>query len=132
MIHPCQAGAFEETLRNVKRPALVVVTDAEREEKRRISAFCKERKIPVNVMDEPDLCSFFFPALICKGDLTVSVSTGGKSPGAAAHLKRQIEKQLPEDVDMILEELSVLRKEWRQKYPERYREMLKEEIERRL
>lgn len=131
-VHPCPAGAFEEALLKVKAPALVVVAGAESEEKQRISAFCKERKIPVNVVDEPALCSFFFPALICRGDLTVSVSTGGKSPGAAAHLKRQIEKQLPEDVDVILEELSALRKEWKQKYPEWYREMLREEIAWRL
>lgn len=93
------------------RPAFVVVADVAYSEKERISALCHQKHIPVNVVDAPALCSFYFPAIIHSGDLTVSVSTGGKSPGAAAYLRRHLETQIPDKTDEILEWLSKLRSE---------------------
>ncbi len=93
-----------------QRPALVVVADVASSEKERISALCQQKYIPVNVVDVPELCTFYFPAIIQKGDLTVSVSTGGKSPGAASYLRRHLETQIPDKTDEILEWLSKLRK----------------------
>ncbi|MBR3705092.1 MAG: bifunctional precorrin-2 dehydrogenase/sirohydrochlorin ferrochelatase [Oscillospiraceae bacterium] len=84
------------------KPALVIVGDMEYHEAQRISALCAARSIPVNVVDIPELCTVFFPSLIARGDLTVSVSTGGKSPAAAAYLRRQIESQIPDRTDEIL------------------------------
>ena len=78
------------------RPALVVVADVPWEKKVQVSQMCQNRGIPVNVVDEPALCSFYFPSLITKGNLTVAVSTGGKSPVGAAWLRRHLEKQIPD------------------------------------
>lgn len=98
-------------------PAFIVVGDVEEEEKIRISTMAKKMHIPVNVVDVPSLCTFYFPALITNGALTVSVSTGGKSPGAAAYLKRTLETQLPDRSGEILEWLSELRKQIYRDYP---------------
>ena len=54
---------------------------------REISALCRERRIPVNVVDDREACSFLFPALVRHGDLSVGISTGGASPTAAIWLK---------------------------------------------
>lgn len=89
--------------------AFVVVGDTDPAEAARISGLCRGRGIPVNVVDQPDLCSFFFPALITRGPLTVSVSTGGQAPGAAGHLARRIDAQLPDRTEEILDWLHVLR-----------------------
>lgn len=83
-------------------PALVIVGDREYGDAERISRLCTARRIPVNVVDAPGLCTFFFPSLITEGDLTVSVSTGGSSPAAAAYLRRQIEETLPDRTEEIL------------------------------
>lgn len=83
-------------------PAMVVVGDTDTEEAEKAFRFCTERNIPINVVDVPGLCTFFFPALINRGTLTVSVSTGGSSPAAAAYLKRQIEAQIPDRTEEIL------------------------------
>ncbi len=82
-----------------------------------ISALCRERKIPVNAVDDPENCDFIFPAIIKKGRLTVSVSTNGASPIYAAMLKKQINDSLPEDIDLILEKMAALRKIVPERFP---------------
>lgn len=84
-------------------PAMVIVGDTPLEKAERISRLCVRRRIAVNVVDVPALCSFYFPALITRGDLTVGVSTGGKSPAAAAYLRQRIESVLPEETERILD-----------------------------
>lgn len=112
------------------RPAFVVVADVSPAEKERISGLCHEKNIPVNVVDVPKLCSFYFPALIQKGDLTISVSTGGKSPGAASYLRRQLEARIPDQSDVILDWLSEVRKELpREISPDIRRRILKQAVE---
>lgn len=69
----------------------------------RIATCCKAQKIPVNVVDDAEYCTFLFPALVQKGNLTVGISTGGSSPTAAICLKEQIGAQIPERFDEILE-----------------------------
>ena len=97
-------------------PALVIVGDTHRAEAERIAALCRGHRIPVNVVDEPELCSFYFPALITRGDLTVSISTGGTSPAAAAHLRQKIDELLPEEMEQILCWLSERRATLKEKH----------------
>lgn len=85
------------------RPALVVIGDLDEAEAERCSLLCRERNIPVNVVDIPRLCTFYFPALISRGDLTVAVTTGGKSPGFAASLRRRLEAVIPARSGEILD-----------------------------
>lgn len=91
------------------RPTMVVIGDLPFSEAESASKLCTARNIPVNVVDIPELCTFIFPALIVAGDLTVSVSTGGKAPGAAAYLARYIRQTLPSKTDEILCWLSEIR-----------------------
>ena len=82
-----------------------------------IAALCREKKIPVNAVDDPENCDFIFPAIIKKGRFTVSVSTNGASPIYAAMLKKQINDLLPEDIDIILEKMAALRKIIPERFP---------------
>ena len=100
------------------RPALVVVADLPLAEKEQISKLCKNRGIPVNVVDTPELCSFYFPSLMTRGNLTVAVSTGGKSPGGAAWLRRHLEKHIPDQTEEILEWANAFRQRLRTELPE--------------
>lgn len=90
-------------------PAMVVIGDLERQEAERCSSLCRRKRIPVNVVDVPDLCTFIFPALIRRGDLTVGITTGGKSPGFAAILRRKLEGEIPRNAGAILTWLYQLR-----------------------
>lgn len=74
-----------------------------------IAHFCQENRIPVNVVDCPSLCSFIFPSVIKRGDLTIGISTGGTSPAYARELRMAIEKTLPPHIGGILERMGKLR-----------------------
>lgn len=63
---------------------------------------CRERGLPVNVVDNRDESSFIFPALLRRGDLSVGVSTGGSSPSAAVCLRDEFSRQLPSELEDIL------------------------------
>ena len=46
-----------------------------------------------NIVDQPHLCNFVLPSIVNRGDLSIAISTAGKSPAFAKHLRRQIESQ---------------------------------------
>lgn len=98
-------------------PVMVIVGDVPNEKAARYSSLCRQRNIPVNVVDMPTLCSFYFPALICRGELTVGISTGGKSPGFAACLRRRLEPFVPERSGEIIEWLYALRPQLKERLP---------------
>ncbi len=53
------------------------------------------RGLPVNIADQPALCSFILPAIVDRAPVTVAVSTGGRSPVFARHVKALLERALP-------------------------------------
>jgi len=95
--------------------AFVIAATDDREVNHHVAACCRERGIPVNVVDDPAECTFLFPALVKRGDLTVGISTGGASPSAAVWVKERVEEILPERMDEILACLAELRCRMREK-----------------
>lgn len=87
----------------------VIAATDDREVNRGIAALCRERGIPVNAVDDKEQCTFLFPALVKRGDLTVGVSTAGASPSAAAWVRRRVSERLPEDFGELLDYLASLR-----------------------
>ena len=63
-----------------------------------------------NIADQPDLCNFILPAFIRQGDLMIAVSTAGKSPAFAKHLRRQLEKQYGPEYGHFLTLMGAIRK----------------------
>ncbi len=65
--------------------------------------------IPVNVVDVPELCDFYFPAIVRRGELVVAVGTSGKSPAFARSVKQKIDEVLPPDAGERLEKAACIR-----------------------
>lgn len=61
-----------------------------------IAMLCRERNIPVNIVDDPEKCTFYFPSLVKENDITIGISTSGTSPLFAKFLRKQIEDMLDE------------------------------------
>ncbi len=82
---------------------------------------CLERKIPINVVDMPQYCTFIFPALLERGSLTAAISTGGASPIAASYVRNLLDSVLPEHFEDILDQMEDLRPEVKARIPEQPR-----------
>ncbi len=68
----------------------------------RVSREAQERGIWVNAADQPEFCTFIVPASIRRGDLTIAVSTSGRSPAMAASIRARLEKEFgPEYADFL-------------------------------
>lgn len=76
--------------------ALVLVAGARRALAEEVAREAARRGIPVNVMDEPRLCSFLMPALVERGPVTIAIGTGGAAPMLARLLRQAIDAALPE------------------------------------
>jgi precorrin-2 dehydrogenase / sirohydrochlorin ferrochelatase len=53
----------------------------------------QRRGVLCNVVDVPEYCDFFYPAVVRRGDLQIAISTAGQSPSLAQKLRQQLELQ---------------------------------------
>jgi len=96
---------------------LVVSATNDHETNAWVSRLAKERNIPVNVVDNPALCSFIFPAIIDRSPVIAAVSSGGASPVLARLLRAKIESVVPPSYGRLA------------RLAEKYRGKVKETIE---
>lgn len=76
--------------------AVMVIAASENPElDRQVSEAAKLRHLPVNVVDQPELCTFIMPSIIDRSPLLVAVSTGGASPVLARLLRARLETLIP-------------------------------------
>lgn len=99
-------------------PAMVIAATNDAAVNREVAMLCQKRHIPVNVVDEASLCSFFFPALVQQGEFSAGISTGGASPTAAAYFKEELREVLPENLDELLSWLGSMRPQLKSRIPE--------------
>jgi uroporphyrin-III C-methyltransferase / precorrin-2 dehydrogenase / sirohydrochlorin ferrochelatase len=66
-----------------------------------IFAACEKQQIFLNVVDQPEYCSFIWPAVVKKPPFIIAISTGGQGPALAGWLRRKLEKELPENLNEL-------------------------------
>jgi precorrin-2 dehydrogenase/sirohydrochlorin ferrochelatase len=72
---------------------LVVVATSSRDLNQQIYQETQSRHILCNVVDVPEQCDFYYPAVVQRGDLQIAISTSGQSPSLAQRLRQQLEQQ---------------------------------------
>jgi precorrin-2 dehydrogenase/sirohydrochlorin ferrochelatase len=74
-----------------------------------ISRDARARRVPVNIVDDPQKCDFILPSLIERGDLIIACSTGGQSPALARHLREELASVYGEEYAVLVSILGQLR-----------------------
>jgi len=89
---------------------LAVIATASNELNRRIYRESELRGVLCNVVDVPEYCDFFYPAVVRRGDLQIAISTAGQSPSLAQKLRQQLERQFGEGYTAWVEQLGETRR----------------------
>jgi precorrin-2 dehydrogenase/sirohydrochlorin ferrochelatase len=89
---------------------LAVVATASRSLNELVYREAQQRGVLCNVVDVPELCDFFYPAVVRRGDLQIAISTGGQSPSLAQKLRQQLERQFGEGYTAWVEQLGATRR----------------------
>lgn len=88
---------------------LVIAAVNDRVTSQYIVSQARERSIPVNVADTPDLCDFYLGSVVQKGQVKVAISTNGYSPTLAKRMKSYFDEVLPNELSETAENLRLIR-----------------------
>jgi uroporphyrin-III C-methyltransferase/precorrin-2 dehydrogenase/sirohydrochlorin ferrochelatase len=88
---------------------LVVAATDDLEINERVSVIASKLNIPVNVVDQPHLCSFIMPSIVDRSPIVVAISSGGTSPILTRKLKELNETMIPGRIDKLAELLGSFR-----------------------
>lgn len=88
---------------------IVIASTDEQAVNEQVAADCRQRRIPVNVVDVTPLCEFIVPAIVESGGIQIAVSTGGKSPALARTLKEDLQRFVGPEYSEVNELLGSLR-----------------------
>ena len=107
-------GEFvEDDLDNTQ---LVIAATNDKALNETISQLANARNLPVNVVDNPELCSFILPAIIDRSPVVVAVSSGGKSPVLARLIRARLETLIPGAYGKLASLVGSYRAEVKQKF----------------
>ena len=96
--------AFELTDLDGQR--LVITATGNRELDQVIYDTCEDRGIWINSADDPERCAFTLPAVVRRGDLMVTVSTGGNSPALSSWMRQKLEALVGPEFEEVVTELA--------------------------
>jgi len=113
------SGSVKAVLRpyrrgDLKGAALAIAASDDGEVNRDVSEEAAGSGVPVNVVDVPGLSTFIVPSSLRRGDLTVAVSTGGKSPALARRIRTELERSMGEEYSLLASLAAEVRSELRQ------------------
>lgn len=90
---------------------LVFAATSNRSVQHQVVEDARQENLLVNVADQPEACDFHVPASIHRGELTIAISTNGKSPAMAAMVRKRLEQQVGDEFGVLLELMAEVRKQ---------------------
>ncbi|UCD83837.1 MAG: bifunctional precorrin-2 dehydrogenase/sirohydrochlorin ferrochelatase [Deltaproteobacteria bacterium] len=76
---------------------------------RRILREAREEGVLLNAVDDPQNCDFTVPSMVSRGELLISISTGGKSPALSQKIRKELEDNYGQEYETLLSLLSAVR-----------------------
>ncbi|HSM97861.1 MAG TPA: siroheme synthase CysG [Gallionella sp.] len=95
---------------------LIIAATDDASVNREVSELAQARNIPVNVVDDPELCSFIMPAILDRSPLMVAFSSGGASPVLTRMMRGKLETMIPQNYSRLAA------------FAERFRELVKQRV----
>src|SRR5262245_19902179 len=124
-----RGGSFIEE--DLYGAVLVISATDDRKVNEEVVRVAAARGLLCNVVDQPDLCNFITPALVTRGELQISVSTGGGSPTLTQRVKREVAALIGEEYGALLEIAAEMRAEAKDRITDfdRRKEVLRSYVE---
>jgi len=97
---------------------LVIAATDDRALNARVSRLAQSRQLPVNVVDDPALCSFIMPSVVDRSPVLIAVSTGGASPVLARLLRARLESLIPAAYGRLAALMGDFRERVRARFPD--------------
>jgi uroporphyrin-III C-methyltransferase/precorrin-2 dehydrogenase/sirohydrochlorin ferrochelatase len=88
---------------------LVVAAFAAGDLTARIWSEAQQRHVLCNVVDDPEHCDFYYPAVVRRGDFQIAISTGGRSPALAQRIRQDLDRQFGPDYEQWVRQLGLER-----------------------
>lgn len=107
---------------------LVIAATNDRSVNEQISQLAQAKNIPVNVVDNPDLCSFVVPSILDRSPVMIAVSTGGASPVLARQLRSRLEAIIPAAYGRLASMVESFRGQVKQRFDSKARRHFWEEV----
>jgi precorrin-2 dehydrogenase/sirohydrochlorin ferrochelatase len=76
---------------------------------RQINADAEHHNLLCNIADRPKICNFILPAVVAHGDFVMTISTAGKSPAFAKHIRQRLEKEFGPEYGQLLDLMGAIR-----------------------
>lgn len=96
----CQQVDYDPA--RIQGKALVIAATDDDDVNARVATDCRARGVLVNVVDNPPLCDFIFPALVRRGPLQIAISTSGIAPVLARMIKQTLENTVPHQFERLM------------------------------
>jgi len=97
--------------------ALVIALDEDDAVNAEVYREATARGVLCNVVDQPERCHFYYPAVVRRGQLQIAISTGGVSPALASQIRRDLEQQFDSAYSEWVEALGEARERVMRKLP---------------
>lgn len=88
---------------------LVIGATDDEQLNRRIHADAEAQNILCNIADRPEICNFILPAIVRRGDFVMAISTAGKSPAFAKHIRERLETEFGPEYGDLLDLMGAIR-----------------------
>ena len=98
--HKIIKKSFQE--KDLENPILIVAATNNTKLNKKISIIAQQKNILINVVDQPELCTFTMGSIIERDSLVISISCGGKAPVLVRSIREKIEMLIPQSYSELV------------------------------
>ena len=100
-----------------RRYFVVIAATNDSKVQREVSEEAERLGILCNVVDKPESCNFYMPAIVERGELKIAISTSGQSPALAGKMREYLEQAIPENAADLTQAVGLLRSRLKSEIP---------------